>query len=330
MKHHLLFLMNCIPLLWMESKACLAASDKLLATIELSLQTYQQQRLDMDMPAASIALDHQRGLWIAGKRSLWKWNFKGKKLLEINLIKNEAPAPDETLRYIATWNKGLMVASHKKLYKISFHPLKVFEFQASEKLGIEHRSHGFQIENSRFFWIRSNGVWSMNQKESVLAKWRSHPRLRKTDRVLFDLKKEKLWAIRKNKLLTYSYTKKGKRPQLLLEIKYPFIGIRQTESEIAVHTRHTILVLNENGTIQKTIPVEGKRKLVLADFHDGQHSYLFHDRFLEIHRTDNIETLYSRVKLGRVRKAGQMIARKNMLGLILDGKPRVFQIEGRW
>ena len=330
MKHHLLFLMNCIPIFWLDTKACMAATDKLLATIELSLQAYQQQRLNMDMPAASITLDRQHGLWIAGKRSVWKWNFKGNQLLEINLIKKKKPRSHETLRHVTTWGKELLVASHQKLYKISFEPLKVFEFEAKDKPDPNHRSFGIKLEKDHLFWIKSTGIWSMSKKKQILTKWQSHPTLRKNDKALLDLKKQKIWMIRKNKLLVYSYIKPRKRAKKLLEIKYPFTGIMQTDSEIAVHTRHTVLLVDENGDIKKTIPVEGKRKLVLADLHDGQHSYLFHDRFLEIHRTDNIQTLYSKVRLGRVRKAGQLIARKNMFGMILDGKPRVFQVEGQW
>lgn len=331
MKYHLLFVLTGIASLFLSiPKAGLAKSDKLLASIEFSLQAYQQQRLNMDMPAASISLDRQRGLWIAGKRSVWKWNFENNKLFEINLIKNEQPKPLETLRHIAEWNDDLIVTSHEKLYKISFDPLKVLEFQATDQAHPRRLSFGIHVQKNRIFWTKSSGVWSMNLKEQILSKLHAHPPLHDKDQILLDPQLRQLWIIRKNKLLAYDYQQAAQKPQTILEIKYPFTGIMRPDSEIIAHTRHTVLILNSKGNIKKTIPVEGKRKLVLADIHAGQHNYLFHDRFLEIHRTDSMDSLYSKVKLGRVRKAGQMVARKNMLGLILDGKPRVFQIEGRW
>lgn len=331
MKYRLLFVLtNIATLFWTNSKAAIAATDKLLASIELSLQAYQQQRLNMDMPATSITFDHQHSLWIAGKKSVWKWNFTNKKLKEINLIKSENPKPEQILRQIATWDDGLVVASHQKFFKINFKPLKVLEFQTKNQDNIAQRSYGFHVTKNRIFWIKSNNVWTIDQKNLLLTPWKQHPKLKKSDQVLLDTENFKLWIIRKNKLLAHNYLAKGQATKKILEIKYRFTGIDRTESGIVLHTRHTVLVLNGDGSIKKTIPVESKRKLVLSSFLEGQHSYLFHDRFLEIHRVENLESFYSKVQLGRVKRAGKMIAKKNIIGLILDGKPRIFQIEGQW
>ena len=331
MKNHLLFLLTSIPsLLTSIPQASVASTDKLLATIELSLQAYQQQRLNMDLPASSISLDHQQGLWITGQRSVWKWNFAGSKLFEINLVNDEAPTPDQRLKKIASWDGELLVASHRKIFKVSFDPLKVIEFRASDEEAKTPQTFGLQVQANRFFWLKSTGVWTMNKKEQILTKLYAHPHLKIGDKPAIDISQKKLWIIRKNKLLAYSYEQEKKKPEVLLEIKYPFTGIKISGPDLIVHTRHTVLVLDKSGVIQKTIPVEAKRKLVLADIHLGQHSYLFHDRFLEVHKTREMRSLYSKVKIGRVKRAGQMIARKNMLALILDGKPRVFQIEGQW
>ena len=296
----------------------------LLSSREIFLSSYQYKMIKFDLPITHI-LNIGKKIYFTGRHSLWVWNYPSKKLNEIKLL-NNASDKNETLSNLAKHEQAVFVSSSNKLFKISSHSSKILMYENRNTHDTDEISHAIEVHGDDIFWIRSESIWKTKINLNTVQFWKSHPRLKKKQKFFFDHKqgKEKLWILDVKNVYQYDYHKESKTTPIATESK--FKDISHLKDTIILSNERTIFVLNLNGKLIKTIPVSKKRKLLLANFTEANHRYLFSDNVLETYSADHSHSL-TKLNLGTVKEMTSPSSFRNYVTLITDGWPRIFQLE---
>lgn len=290
---------------------------------EILLPDFQYSQLKKDFPITDILLDNGNSLWITGQKNLWRWQLSNNKMEKINLIKKN----DSALQSITTTNDEMFVVSATQIFRLTFNPLQVSSLKIEGKRKQTVKLLAF---NNRLIWVTTSGIYTTDPGFERLVRLKNSPSLTLSDKILYP-KKNTLWIARKNRLLKLSFDNKKLTTTLLINTKNQLQNIFSSkDSGVFSNTRYTVLRFTKSGKLIQSIPVEEGRKLALININDNFHSYLFNDKLLEVYQIHSKKSFKYKLNLGIVHKAQKMIQKKSIIGLLIDGKPRIFQLSGKW
>lgn len=292
---------------------------------ELLLPGFQQEIIQRDYPISDLVINNKHSVWILGQTALWDWNLIGNNLSKIQLLKK----PGGHLKQLRRSQQEIFVASDKSLFYIKFNPAKTLIFKPKNETK-KVKSFGIFTHDGGVFWIKSRDVWYLNIKNRNLEHWGFHPQIENDSKVFFDHLNKKLWVMEDQKLLFHDYEHPKSKFRQSLKVIDRFRGIEMLSRRITLFTQHTILLGDSNGKIIRSIPVEGSRRLVQGQIKANQHTYLFHDKFIQVYKPTEKTSYFSKLETGRVKVANALDAHRSFIALTLDGAPRIFQLEGKW
>lgn len=130
--------------------------------------------------------------------------------------------------------------------------------------------------------------------------------------------------------MTTKFSRGSTETKEIAKTNHNLRGVKKAKSDFFAHTKYAVLRYNSSGELVQTVPVEGNLKLISIDISDSNHSYLFHNKLLEVYKLKEKTSLRFKIPFGRVKKAGQMFVDQSYFVIVVDGSPRVFQLEGQW
>ena len=176
----------------------LFATDTLLSTREITLPNFQFNQLKQDFPAKHIFLENQNTLWIAGKKSIWRWSITQNTLkkIPINLEKN-----DELLK-ITVFDKRLYVLSLKSLTQLTFDPINATKLKTNSTAQF---SVDLIIDKQIVYWITNNQIYKVDHNTKKIDSLNYSINLTPEDHIHFEPQQHLLWQIKKNVVLLHQF-----------------------------------------------------------------------------------------------------------------------------
>ncbi len=292
---------------------------------ELILPDFQYEKLRLDLPVTSAVLDKGNSLWISGQRSIWRWQLTTNQLQRVELLRDLSGG---ALREVIMHQDSLFAMTDRDLYQIKFNPLAVVRLKSRQP---DIKSISLAAGGKHLYWTTTKGIYAANLSEKTLIPLTDMPKLETNDNALFIWETDSVWYLRDNNLYLQKIKSEDGIPKKILSSKQKIRAIqRGGDGDVFVHTRFSVLRYDLNGNLIQTIPVAGARKLVLMSPSPGAHAYLFSDKLLEVFQLDSKKSLNFRLEIGRVQQASKILINGSMVSLILDGKPRAFQLSGSW
>jgi hypothetical protein len=291
---------------------------------EIILPTFQFAKMQSDLPISAAAIDSGDAMWLAGKQSIWRWQLKSNQLQKIRLVKDLANGP---LRDLVIHQDSLFAMTDRDLFQIKFNPLKAIRLKSNNA---STRSIGMTPGGKHLYWITSKGVSAADPVQKTLMHLINSPDLARDDKAIFVWENGSLWYSQGDKLYLRNMIADKPVSKQILITKDKLRNIYRSGDDIFVHTRFSVLRYDLEGNLLQTIPVEGERRLVLMNPSEEAHPYLFSDKLLEVFQLRTKRSLRYQLDIGRVQQATRMVTHGSMIGLVLDGKPRAFQLSGNW
>lgn len=283
---------------------------------EIHLDSRQMEEIQTDLPIKEIYVDKSNSLWILGNHSLWKWLPHRSLLHQIQL------PTTEKLKHLAGDGDTIFVSNDSNLFQIESKPLKILSIRSPAK---ETLSLGLQIEEQNIYWIRSNGIYFYDSNTQKLKKIYDHILLGdQEDKYLFSPENKTLWMLQNNQLSHMKY-QKDKKPNKIIKDAKSINEFHINKDEVLAVSDKAIYRYAKRGYLIQTIPVLTNRRILTSTFVNQTHSFTFQDKLLEIH-DDNKKTSHYFLDVGNLERAKSMVLNDNKLAIILDGKPRLFEI----
>lgn len=292
---------------------------------ELKLGDYQFETIAEDLPSCCLVFDQNNTLWIAGKKSLWIWNTLEKRLQQMNLL-GQNKKENLALKHLEIRDKWIFAASDTALFQIDTQQMKAFRYDLFHD---SFASHGIYFDDDLAFWVRSNGVYVIRPNLKSLVRLTTH-QIPKDAMTMYYHKENLLWSVEKNNIKLINYNKTPAIEHQIMLGKNNFLDIKSQGSDVYIYNKYTVLRFDIKGDILQTIPVEGDNRLILMSLDEQTHYYLLSNSSLELYFLNSKTSKIYDFDLGRVKKAFQMARNNSMIGMILDGNPRLFQLSGKW
>ena len=297
----------------------LIASDKKPKPLqEIILDPTLKNTLSQDLPARKILLDSQENAWILGTKLLWKWVPKRSQVLQIKLSAKTPP-----LKLMEIRGDHVFASDDEHIYQVDTDSLQTTRFGSPLKNSL---ALGLIANTHALYWVKTDGIYELNNQSKTLQKILIHNFTDEENaKFLYIPTTKTLWILRDHELSYASYGNKNK-PIKFGKIEKNIDDIQQVHNDIFAISRTSIHRYTKRGKLMETIPVSSTRRLVLSHFQPNTHAFIFHDRLLELHLPIDKRSFHFYLDIGKVHKADAMSLNQSLLGLVLDGTPRLFQV----
>jgi len=284
---------------------------------EIVMDPHQSQEIASDLPANGLGIDSKENAWFIGTHFLWKWTPERRTIEKITL------ASSRPLKHITVSEDLIFVSDDSQIFQIEMFPLKITSFPSSDKVS---QSLGIIAEQSSVFWVKTDGLYELSKTEKSLHKIQEHNIVKEEEEQKFTYfpSTKTLWFTKDHELsyLSYGENKKAKK---LGKIEKNIDDIQRVQDEVFGISRTAVYRYSKRGKLIQTIPVSSHRRIVLSTLLPNAHAYVFQDRLLEVQMPFDKKEFHFYLDIGRVHKASAMALRSSLLGLVLDGNPRIFQ-----
>lgn len=305
-----------------KSNADSKNTNELLTATEMILPRYQSLSLDKDFPASNLILDGST-LYIAGRRSIWKWNLKGKALRRINLFGKKEKGQ---LKGLTTDGISIMTAYDKGVFRVRKNPLRVLKY--THPMAVGGKTIALTGQSDKILWVHSKAIMNVDRYGQTLIPRFVKTGLKPGDKVLHDSIGGILWISRGNTIRRAVIGATIKSPEVVFESKKKILGIHLAGSQLMAHTARSVIRLNQEGKHLQSIPVTGSRELATMQILGNSHSYLFSDGLLEIFNLTSRTSRRYKLPLENARNAVLGVG-EGVATVIDDGIPRAFSLSQR-
>jgi hypothetical protein len=293
---------------------------------ELRLPEYQAETMASDLPARDVLISPHGAVWVLGKRAVWAWQLDPFRLQRRPLHeRSKDPTP---LAHLGTDGANLFAASAQTLYQVSIEQGRTFRYHIPESSEAS-RSLGFTGAGDDFWVLHDRGFWRFDRYGKKLVSSVAPVDIDPKDHIAFDGAKKTLWLAHGNELQRIDLTSATPRAKTVLKAKHELLDVQLAGPHLVVHTAHTVLRVDPaTGKLKQSVPVEGRRRLVLSVIEADRHAYLFDDRLLEVFSLSSRTAARYRLPIDNAEDATRMVLAHNLLVMIADGRPRVFRLDG--
>ncbi len=310
------FFIKCILLCNFYS-ILFASETKPTSLSEITMDSKQIESISSDLPAKSLGVDSFENVWFIGSHFLWKWVPTRQTLQKIKL------ATELPLRQLFVQDDHIFVSDDESLFYIESNPVKIVSYKSLDE---NSQSLALDFNAEHNFWIKSDGIYELSLEENSLRKIHAHNiRFMEEAKYLYIPSQETLWMLRNKTLSCLNYSNFKQSNASTEKIAEKIQDIQKVGKNIFALSRYAVFRYSESGKLIQTVPVSSTRRIVLSSLKKDSHVYVFQDRLLEVHRPKEEKTYHFYLDLERVHKATTMFFQSAYLGLILDGKPRVYE-----
>ena len=291
---------------------------------EVLMPPYQAGAMEREFPASDLRFANAKQLWVIGQDSLFQWDIDGKKLKRLTLTPDNDKAQIGPLALLGTDGVSMFAAADGALFQVSWEQGRVYRYQSTSATA--GRPLAFDADGDTVWLVHNNAVLTLDRYGKTLKPLRHVPLLQGVTKAALDASAKVLWFVKGKRLFRLAIDREDAQPAAVLEAKHALIDLKLSGHELIAPTPHTILLLSPEGKLVRSIPVEGARRILAVHVGEGSHAYLFNDQLLEVFLTKEKATLRFRLPLEDDDKITKIALSGRRLGVIVDGKPRVFTL----
>jgi uncharacterized protein YkvS len=310
----------CLMLVACLVSPCILASNAstALSALEIEMGTQQKKELGLDYPLSNLYLEDSGVIWLVGSKNLWRWVPHLKKLSRIR-IENK-----NTAKFLSS------VFTEREIYILSTESVTLIEQSSATvqtiKLPRDYKSaRQLSGVSANSFWVI--GKDGHHLKYSFpLQQWQKFKPVpqQKFDYAEIDTDSEVLWLANGGQLTTIELNSNSVK--VILDAKHAIYDLKIQDAAVVAHTPYALIRYDLAGKLMQVIPVKGKRRLLKMDLNKDTHAYLFSDRLLETYKMTEKKLERYRLNFEKAKFAQSFQTAKNSVALLIDGKPRYFEL----
>ena len=299
----------------MHTAICFS-SPKIHASRELPLPQIVANRIN-DRKAIELEfLNSGQAIFITSS-SLWIWNLANRSARRIELTHDE----DHLDGIFTDRESEIWVTSRKSIYLVRIKPFSTKRFDSSKLAD----TIGVSFSDTGIYWVRKGHLTRIGRDLSIHE--HSLPEMpQAVTQGFYHTSTNTLYYVTPNEVFKRSVSNSDADESLVSSAATSIRGMVAATDSYFVYSPYNVMRMRGDFVMQ-TIPVVSSRKLVHMTIRNGLHAFLFSDKLVEVRDTDSEQTRYFKLHLGHIKQARSFRVLKNLVGLIGDGNPRVFQLE---
>lgn len=299
--------------------------DQALGTVsEMLMPPYQSAALERELPASDFRFANAKQLWVVGQDSLFLWDIDTKRLKRLTLTPDNEKATIGPLALLGSDGISMFAAADGALFQVGWEQGRVFRYQsASATIG---RPLALDADGDKVWLAHNNAVLTLDRYGKKMKPIRHVPLLQGVAKGLLDAPAKTLWFVKGKRIFRLQVDREDMQPAAVLEAKHAILDLKLSGHSLIAPTAHTVLLLTPEGKLERSIPVEGSRRIVAIDVTKDAHAYLFSDQLLEVFLTKDKTTLRFRLPLENDEKITKIALLGRRLAVLSNGKPRVFTL----
>ncbi|MFK7873606.1 MAG: hypothetical protein AB8C84_10670 [Oligoflexales bacterium] len=305
----------CVITLFIFSYTFSASSSRIQTARPLPLTESQFHLLLQERSSNNPFTSDQR-LWFTTPGKIWSWSFDLKQLRYQNISKNKIP-----ITAILPYSEGFIATNDEQILFIQRKPFGVFTINRPNTTLALHRI------NHQIWWVRTDGASLIHPSQHMMSHKHKFQGLLKNDKTALTLSPLTLWVARENNLFSMTKNKEQVRYRHIKKTKNKILNLNFDEKDIYATTQNNILRFHPNGTFIQSIPMRGTQSILQSHITKNNHTYLLSSRIVEIYSPHNKTIKRHRLPIQNAKTVSHLQLHKNYLSLLLDGHPKVFQIQ---
>lgn len=296
-----------------------------LGTVSENLMPpYQSAALERELPAGDFRFLDPKHLWVIGQDSLFLWEIDQKKLKRLTLTPDNDKPIIGPLSLLGTDGLSMFAAADGALFQVRWKEGRVFRYQNPAATGGKPLAiAGF---GDTVWLVHSGTVFTLDRYGKTLTPVRSVPHLQGVTLATLDAEAKVLWFVKGKRIFRLALDREDSQPAAVLEAKNAIKDLKLSARGLVAPTAHTVMIVSPEGKLERSIPVEGARKMVAVHVGKDAHAYLFDDQLLEVFLTKDKSALRFRLPLEDDDKVAKIELLGRRLAVLVDGKPRVFTL----
>jgi len=288
---------------------------------ELELPSHQSKALLADGPISSMVMDDSNGIWLLGKKYLWRWALLERQLQKFQISKDDNKKMP--FQHLLTNGKFLFFANRDEAYQMQLDPIRLLRLPIPNQ---QARTLALGLTGEEIFWTTTSGTYKLNSRFDQLALVLSAP-FNAQDYSWYDHEHNMQWIARGNAVLLTGERQGKVRARLVHQAKHPFIGLTANQSEVYAYTENTLLRFDRSGALLQAIPVQNGRKLRRAEITPASHNFIFDDGLIEIYDIRNEIVRHYQMPHAANRNIAAFHVRSQIAAFVADGVPRVIHLQ---
>lgn len=301
------------------------APESSLGTVsENLLPPYQAAAMERELPVGDIQFATPSLLWVIGQDSLFQWDLGGRKLKRLTLTPEKEKALIGPLAVLGTDGVSMFAAADGALFQVAWDQGRVYRYQsvaATVGRPLALKGHGDTV-----WLVHNNAILSLDRYGKKLKPIRHIPLLQGVTKAALDADANVLWFVKGKRIFRLAIDHEDAQPAAVIEAKHAIVDLKISGHALIAPTAHTVMLLSPAGKLERSIPVEGSRRILAVEVGAEAHAYLFSDQLLEVFLTKEKTTLRFRLPLEDDDKIEKMTLSGRRLAVIVNGKPRVFTL----
>jgi hypothetical protein len=289
---------------------------------EIYLPPHVLSVMDRHFPLVDMAPSENGGLWFLTREALWFAHFESKTFTHISLIQESASA--HPLKKLAAYGSFIFAANSQHLFQIIWPDRRVFRYQFPKVTS--GTVLDFSIWQDELNIIHTDGLLKFTPHEKKLQFVKSLPKLREEDFVRYNPQSQKLWRTRGKILEQADLSSPDIHFSMLLKTHNPILDLFIEGMRAVAHTAFSVLNLGPNGKITRSIPVEGRRRLLSMYLTQNVHAYIFNDHLIEIYNPEKRSFMRSKIDIQPQVKIKKMIVVQPLIYIMTEKKLQIFKL----
>lgn len=293
---------------------------------DIRFKSHQLDVLSKDYPIQDVIFTPNKNIIFAGQTSLWFYDRSNQALKRIKVGDHQSQKTS-----IHSLDRGVyLLRRDNQVFKIKTSPtikISAISFEKDEKildLSVQGKTKDpIVLSNKALYKIDINADTNQSplQKINLLPKVPARVKnIKIGPRFIWFYSDKNLWRWHP---LESSIEKIAKDILSIQDLDF-------SGDKVLLQTNYSVIALNQDTSIDQTIPVSSTRKLIDFGIFENHHTFLFNDKQLEIYSTAEKKISYSKLNIGRIRKVNKIIFSRGFLVGIFDGRVQMFQLEGEW
>ncbi len=284
----------------------------------ITLRGFQQSEVSTDLPANDIILDTDNGLWIAGRKAIWRWSLITSQMQKLALVENAS----DSLQSLGAQGSSLLAASNRWLFRVNFNPAKVLRF--AHPVQGTGRSLGFNLTDGMPQWLHQDGILVLESSGAKMMTSHVAPLINAERASIHDGKSEFIWFTRGRYLAKMDLKDPKSKVQLVHKATSNFEDVQSTQESIFARTQQAVLRFSPDGKLIQAIPAQGQRRIVAMHITQQAHYYLFHDGLLERYDIARKKVNSFAIPIKPGQHVGKLIGRNAIIAVLIDGLPNAY------
>ena len=290
----------------------------------LKISSTHRRALQEAGPLGGLVWSGEGELLLSTAEKLWVYHPEKNQLRLISLPASEHQDSSSLIRVQHQERKStLFLKNPHHIYLIRLQPeLKVIQIALS---GSES-ALGAGLFKGLPTLISPHNLWSLNPQGKPLKTLSLPPLPQKEVKAL--IADDQIWVYSQSNIWTLQPQENGTMHwKSLVQGLRDIQNLLSHKTKLIVQTPYTIITMNQEGEMERTIPVSSKRKISHIQLENSQHLYAFDDGRVEIYDLNSHTMEFLELPLKMKAPLSKIALYENKIATLIEGQLRLFELK---